>query len=420
LTLPPPVATIGLMISRDARVNILIGNGHFLSHFYTLSLPPLFLFLQKDFNVSYAELGFVPVTMSIMAAAMQTPYGFLVDRFGARRFLVINTLIMSLAIAAMGFATSYWQLLVLAGISGAANAVYHPADYTILAASIRQEKMGQAFAIHTFTGNAGFALAPPVIAVLASFFGWREALTIVGLVGIPVAAAIVWQSAILQDVAGTQKKKTAGMSVSALIFDRTMILFFFFYLLGSAAGSGVQAWIITILHQVKGIELALASSALTAYMLGTVCGILFGGWVVDRSKRHVMLMVAVLTGASSLLTFIVGATPVTGLVAIVLMFLSGFGLGGSRTPRDIMLKDAVPPSEIGKVFGFVSSGLALGGALTPVPFGYLIDHGNGGWVLIIASVILVASIFCMGTARASGKTAAALEAEAAEAAGAAE
>jgi MFS family permease len=408
------------MISRDARVNILIGNGHFLSHFYTLSLPPLFLFLQKDFNVSFAQLGLVPVVMAIAAAAMQTPYGFLVDRFGARRFLIINTLVMSLAISAMGFATAYWQLIVLAGISGAANAVYHPADYTILAASIRQEKMGQAFAIHTFTGNAGFALAPPVIAVLASFFGWREALMIVGLVGIPVAAAILWQSAILQDVAGTQKKKTAGMSVSALIFDRTMILFFFFYLLGSAAGSGVQAWIITVLHQVKGIELALASSALTAYMLGTVCGIIFGGWVVDRSKRHIMIMVAGLTGASSLLTFIVGVTPVTGIVAIGLMFLSGVGLGGSRTPRDIMLKDAVPPSEIGKVFGFVSSGLALGGALTPVPFGYLIDHGYGNWVLIIASFILVASILCMGTARASGKTQAALAAEAAEAASAAE
>ncbi len=139
---------------------------------------------------------------------MQTPYGFLVDRFGARRFLVINTLVMSLAISAMGFATSYWQIVVLAGISGAANAVYHPADYTILAASIRPEKMGQAFAIHTFTGNAGFALAPPVVAVLASLFGWREALMIVGLVGMPVAAAIVWQSSILQDVAGTQKKKS--------------------------------------------------------------------------------------------------------------------------------------------------------------------------------------------------------------------
>ena len=80
-----------------------------------------------------------------------------------------------------------------------------------------------------------------------------------------------------------------------------------------------------------------------------------------------------------------------------------------------MLKDAVPPSEIGKVFGFVSSGLAFGSALTPVPFGYLIDNGYGQWVLVIASIILVASIFCMGTARASGKSQAALDAEAAEA-----
>jgi MFS transporter, FSR family, fosmidomycin resistance protein len=404
------------MISRDARVNILIGNGHFLSHFYILTLPPLFLFIQKDFDVSYAELGLVPVVMSAMGALMQTPYGFLVDRFGARRFLVINTLVMGISVSLMGAATAYWQILVLAGISGLANAVYHPADYTILSASIRPEKMGQAFAIHTFTGNAGFALAPPVVAVLAGLFGWREALMIVGLVAVPVAAAIVWQSSVLSDVASQKKKKTQSMTLGALIFDRTMILFFFFYLLGSAAGSGVQAWLITILHQVKGIELALASSALTAYMLGTVCGILFGGWVVDRSKRYVMWMVAGLTGASSLLTFFVGIAPMTGVLAIVLMFLSGLGLGGSRTPRDIMLKDAVPPSEIGKVFGFVSSGLALGSALTPVPFGYLIDHGYGNWVLIIASVILVASIFCMGTARASGKSGAALAAEAAEAA----
>jgi predicted MFS family arabinose efflux permease len=264
-------------------------------------------------------------------------------------------------------------------------------------------------------------LAPPVVALLASFFGWRESLTIVGLVSVPVAAAIVWQSSILQDVAGTQKKKTAAtMTLSSLVFDRTMILFFFFYLLGSAAGSGVQAWLITILHQVKGIDLALASSALTAYMIGTTGGILFGGWVVDRSKRYVMLMVAGLTGASSLLTFFVGVAPMSGILAVVLMFLSGIGLGGSRTPRDIMLKDAVPPSEIGKVFGFVSSGLALGSALTPVPFGYMIDHGYGNWVLILAAIILVLSIFCMGSARASGKSAAALAAEAAEAAEAAD
>src|SRR6185312_7368025 len=59
----PGRAQNSAMISRDARVNILIGNGHFLSHFYTLSLPPLFLFLQNDFHITYAEIGLVPVVM---------------------------------------------------------------------------------------------------------------------------------------------------------------------------------------------------------------------------------------------------------------------------------------------------------------------------------------------------------------------
>jgi len=408
LTAENPGRTIVPMISRDIRVNLLIGNGHFLSHFYQLCLPPLFLLWQKEFDVTFAELGLAPVVMSVMAALMQTPYGFLVDRFGARRFLIANTLVMSLAISLMAFATGYWQVLVLAAISGTANAVYHPADYSILAGSIRQEKMGQAFAIHTLTGNVGFALAPPVVALLAGVVGWREALLVLGLLGVPVAAAIQWQSAILREQTRAEKER-GRMTVRELLFDRTLVLFFIFYLLGSMAGSGVQAWLITILHEVKGIDVALASTTLTAYMLGSVSGILAGGWLVDRWKRHIALFVAGLTLFSSVLTLLVGVLPMTGVMASVLMFMAGAGLGGSRTPRDIMLKDAAPRGEIGKVFGFVSSGLPLGGALTPVPFGFLIDHGRAEWVLILAAGILVASILCMGTARASARNAAAAQ-----------
>ena len=394
------------MISRETRVNLLIGTGHFLSHFYQLCLPPLFLIWQRQFHVSFAELGLAPVVMAVTAGLMQTPYGFLVDRFGARRFLIGNTLVMSIAVALMAAATSYWQIVLLAGISGAANAVYHPADYSILAGSIGKERMGRAFAIHTFTGNAGFALAPPVVALLLLAMDWRGALLLLGSLGVPVAGAIVWQSAILQEQT-RREKKTGGMTLRGLLLDRTLLLFFSFYLLGSMAGSGVQAWLITVLHQIKGIELALASAALTAYMLGTSAGVLIGGWVVDRWKRLVAVFVAALTTLSAALILFVGLMPVSGIVAVAIMFVSGAALGASRTPRDIMLKDAAPPGEIGKVFGFVSSALPLGSALTPVPFGYLIDHGHAEWVLILAAAILVASIFCMGTARASANSAAA-------------
>ena len=83
------------------------------------------------------------------------------------------------------------------------------------------------------------------------------------------------------------------------------------------------------------------------------------------------------------------------------LFAAGLLIGASRTPRDIMLKDASPPDQIGKVFGFVSAGLPLGGALAPVPFAFLFDRGRPDLVLVLVAIVLLASLLCVGTARAS-------------------
>lgn len=399
LTPQRPRLTLHSMISRDTRVNTLLGTGHFLSHFYQLSLPPLFLVWEHQFGISFAELGLAAVLMSATAALLQTPVGFLVDRYGARNFLIGGTLLMSLTITAMGFATEFWQILVLSLLSGVGNSVFHPADYSILAGSIRNERMGRSFALHSLTGNIGFAAAPPVVAALTAAFGWREALMICGLAGLPVAAAILWQSSILSDQ--LRKEKKSGMSARQLLFERSLILFFLFYLLGSMAGGGIQAWLITVLHQVNGLDLVFASSALTAYMVGSSFGVLIGGWAADRLAQYRLVVVIALTALSAASTFLVGVLPLGAFVVIGMMLISGMALGASRTPRDVMLKDAAPPGEIGKVFGFVSAGLPLGGALTPVPFGILIDHGHAGLVLILSPCLLLLSLLCVGSAKAS-------------------
>jgi MFS family permease len=95
------------MVGRDARINLLISTGHFLSHFYQLCLPPLFLVWQRQFDISFAELGLSVVLMTGTAAVLQTPVGFLVDRYGARPFLIGGALVMSIAIALMAFATAF-------------------------------------------------------------------------------------------------------------------------------------------------------------------------------------------------------------------------------------------------------------------------------------------------------------------------
>jgi len=302
----------------------------------------------------------------------------------------------------MGFAASFWQILVLAAVSGVGNSVIHPADYAILSGSVNKERMGQAFAFHTFAGNIGFAAAPPAMAALILLLGWRGGLMLVGAFGLPMVCAIILQSRILVDQAKPHPPEVGpAMSGRALLLTRAMLLFLGFYLLSSMASAGIQAWLITVLHQVKGMDLTLAAGALTAYMAGYSGGVLIGGYAADRWKRHLALFVVGLTTCSAGMLVLVNLLSLGDLAAIGGMFAAGLAMGASRTPRDVMVKDASPPGQIGKVFGFVSSGLPLGSALTPVPFGYLIDHHRPELVLLLAAALLMASLLCMGSAKAS-------------------
>ena len=125
--------------------------------------------------------------MSAVTALLQTPVGFLVDRYGARRFLVGGTLLMTLTMATMGLGH---PVLANPGaarrVSGIGNSVIHPADYAILTGSIDKKHMGRCFGLHTLSGNLGLAMGPPVAAMLVAAVGWRATpIVVVGLIGIP-------------------------------------------------------------------------------------------------------------------------------------------------------------------------------------------------------------------------------------------
>ncbi len=386
----------------------LIGTGHFLSHFYMLCLAPLFPLWREEFGVSYTALGLSVALMSTVTALLQTPVGFLVDRHGARPYLVGGTLLMALSISAMAFAPSYWAILLLALLSGVGNSVIHPADYAILAGSIHKDRMGRAFSMHTLTGNLGFAAAPPIIAALAFVMGWREALLLVGLLGLPVVCGILWMSRILHDQTKPrgESKATGGAN---LLLSRPMLLFFVFFWLSSMASSGFQAFAIPVMETLWGMPVAVGSTLLTGFFVGNILGVLVGGWFADRSKKHGAFVVG-LTLIAVAFILVLGAVPMPGILAILVTLAAGFALGASRTPRDVMVKDAAPPGQIGKVFGFISSGLPLGGAMTPV-VGLLLDAGLAHLVLPMVAALLALSLLCMGTARGEARRAASVPAE---------
>jgi MFS family permease len=301
-------------------------------------------------------------------------------------------------------------ILPLAILSGIGNSVIHPADYAILAGSVSKPFMGRAFALHTFTGNVGFALAPVVIGLLLEVAGlsWRAALLLVGLLGVPVVVAILLQSRILHDQAKPPKQAGAAEpSGRELLLSRPMLLFFGFFLLSAMAGAGIQSWLVPVLGKLWGTPVLAASAALTGYTVGATCGTLVGGWMADAMKRGLLGAVVALTLAAMALLLLPGLVPLPDVLVVAATFLGGLALGTSRTPRDVMLRDASPPGQIGKVFGFVSSGLPLGSAITPVPLGWLIDMGYPWLVLPVVAAFLGLSLLCAGGAQGAAARASA-------------
>src|SRR3712207_8258102 len=101
-----------------------------------------------------------------------------------------------------------------------------------------------------------------------------------------------------------------------------MLLFFAFFLLSSMAGSGVQAWLVTVLGELWGTPVLVASSALTGYMAGATGGTLVGGWIADKSKRNLLGVVAVLTLAAMALLLLPGLVPLPDVLVMVVGVLA--------------------------------------------------------------------------------------------------
>jgi len=169
----------------------LVSAAHFVAHFHMLVLPPLFPFLTQHFGIGFVELGFALTIGAVASVAAQVPMGYLADRLGARRLLILALCLGGSAIASIGLVDSYRWLLVAAALIGIANAVYHPADYAILSARIAASRIGKAFSVHTFAGMFGGAIAPATMLVLAATVGMKAALIVAGLIGFVIAVPLL-------------------------------------------------------------------------------------------------------------------------------------------------------------------------------------------------------------------------------------
>ena len=75
---------------REARAIAMVSSAHFVQHFQSLVVPPLFPFLKAALGIGFIELGFALTIANIVAVLAQLPVGFLVDRVGSRRLRTVT------------------------------------------------------------------------------------------------------------------------------------------------------------------------------------------------------------------------------------------------------------------------------------------------------------------------------------------
>ncbi len=400
------MAQLSATFGRDGKVIALVCVPHMLSHTYFLVLPPLFPTLKDAFAVSYTELSVALTAFGLAAGLGQIPVGFLVDRIGGRALLIAGVAVQGSAIALIGLCESYWQVVGLCGLAGAAHTVYHPADYAILTATVAENRLGRAYGVHSFTGTLGFAIAPVFMIAIAELWHWRASFLAIGAIGVAVSLVVFLNRGLLdQDRQDRNARIEAGdhgtdgaRAGIELLLSTPILMCFFFFISQMAGVGGLRGFAVAALDQLFQTPLAVVNTALFGLLLGSSVGILLGAQVADRYGPRIGTALLALVPAA-VLTATVGKVAMPLAVLTACLTAIGFLTGFILPSRDLLLRSVTPDGAMGRVMGFVSSGANLAGGLAPLGFGLILDAHPAHWVFWISAAFIGLALLSFVTVR---------------------
>jgi MFS family permease len=381
--------------SGEFRAVGLVSSAHFVGHFHMLVVPPLFPLLATRWGVSFIQLGLALTVYAIVSVAAQLPMGYMADRFGSRKLLIGALCLGGVSLASVGIVDRYSWLLVAAGVSGIANAVYHPADYAILSARVTPSRIGRAFSVHTFAGMLGNALAPLAMLALVPRVGVGGALVMAGLVGPLVALPLIFAPTIegdtLAEARAAGRLGAARPARAGTVFTPAILGMMVFFVVLSLSTSGLTNFSVPALMKGYHFPFAAANLALTVYLTATAFGVLSGGFIADLTRRHgdVAALGFSVNAGLILLIALFGLGPA---LLVLVMGLAGFLSGIIQPSRDMLVRAAAPAGAVGRAFGAVTIGFSIGGTIGPMLFGWILDRGAAHWIFGVSVIFMLLTV----------------------------
>ncbi len=384
----------GWWIVIAAAVLHFFGGGAFFYGFSTFFNP-----IRNTFGWSAAVTSVAFTLRGIEQGALGPVAGLLVDRIGARKLMLAGWCVIGLGFYLMSRINSLWAfygsfLLVATGMSFGTGLVMNT-----VVANWFTKKRSRALAI-TFIGPGACGLLAPLLAFSISQIGWRDTLSITGIVlfavGVPLSLLFRHKPAqygYLPDgeIAASMPETESGLNLnptgktagqesesSARSFTAKealktrafwlLSLVFFFQQVGTSA---VTVHIVPYLESVK-VPTAIAALAVTGMTLSSLIGRLGFGLLGDFTNKRYLIAISLVIQTVGILIFSLIDVNRSWLI-IPFLLTYGPGFGGPIPLRPALQADYFGTKNFGTIMGLISLIGTVGGLASPVIAGWVFD-----------------------------------------------
>ena len=377
-------------------VALAVGNGLYFS--FSVFLVPLI----EEFHWSRGLTAGAQSTSTILQGLLAPLAGILVDRFGPRGVILIGAVLLSSASLLVATVHSAGELYLYTGVLGAAGLVaLGPVPMGVLISRWFSERRGRAVGI-AFSGMGfGVFVMGPLAQWLIAAAGWRTASVVLGLGAFGVLAPIVWIGAREPErerraaIASRRDQSTHGIEFQAEWTLRRAASTRTFWALWLANLCTPLAVFSVTTHQVafaidRGFAPMLAASVFGVMGLMSVLGRAGFGLAADRFGGPLAATVSYgcTAGGSLSLLALESDRHAAWLVSYALLFGLGFGARGPIIAA--MASDFFGGRRLGVIYGALTIGNGLGGAIGPW-FGGVVHDVMGSYRL----VFLASMTFCV-------------------------
>lgn len=366
--------------------------------FYSVGSYTTGLFMEplaREFGWSRAQISIGLTITSLMTIPLSPLVGAVIDRWGSRRLAIPGTALAIATIAAFGLANgSIAQWILLWTMFGVASLLIKTTVWTAAVSGAFNAARGLALGLVLGGTALTQTIAPVISQQLIAHLGWRQAYFWLATGwGAPVLLLVVLflfdkgepkaKNGAAASAPATPAVAQAGLSFGEALRNPALIRIGLSTLLTMFATVGV------LIHQVPILTEAGVSRENAALLagLGGIAGIvgkLVTGWLSDRMDGGT---VGAITLSSTALAFILLLEQFrTPALIVAAMILIGYGSGTKLQICAYLTSRYGGLRNFGKIFGVMTSLIAVGGGIGPVAAGAIYDHFGSYTPLLLASI----------------------------------